>query len=169
MLSQASNHGGGNVSELTVYYTAKTVHATAGSRSAIDYDLEVGFVVCMDPYGHDGETDEINVTRPATAILACRKYVVTHVPAEVNEIVSSTQRKGGRIKVAAYADVIQASCIGATDIVICDRLAVTDGSFSLTQNGTNNTTFNLGTCAVALEAYTGATAALKNVTFGAIV
>ena len=169
MSGQVCSHAGGVYEEITVYYTAKTVNATAASRSAIDDDLEVGFVVCMDPYGHDGETDEINVTQPATAILACRKYVVVAVDDAVNEIVSSTQRKGGRIKVCARADYIQASCSGGTDIVICDRLTVADGSFTLVQNTTSNTTMNLGTCAVALEAYADAAAAKKYVSFGAIV
>jgi hypothetical protein len=170
MLGQLNSQSGGNQSEITGYYTAKTINATNGSRTAIAEDLKVGHVVVLDPYGWDGETDEINVTQPQTSFLTGRKYVVTAVDRDVNKIVSSTQRKGGRVKLCPYADIIQVYCIGTTDIAIMDRLTVANGSFSLVQNTTNNTTFNLGVCAVALAAHTtDTTPTLVNCTFGAII
>lgn len=151
-VSQVLNHAGGEAREITAYYTAKNINATNGSRSAISDDIQVGDVVVIDPYGFDGETNELNVTQPQTNFLYGRKYVVTSVPSEVNERTSSgaTQRKGGRIKVCSYADSISCHVDGTTDIAVGDPLEVTNGSWKLTKQ----TTITFANCGVAQEAFT---------------
>lgn len=73
---------------VTLYYTGKTVNATAGSRTAVAVDLKPGMVVCRDPHQHAGDyfstdgaarADGASVTRPATGWLHMPAYVVTEV------------------------------------------------------------------------------------------
>lgn len=136
---------GGRDRELPVYYTGKNIHATAASRTDIDDDLEVGMVVVLDPYQHDGAEEDvngnagakpINVTRPQTSFLNMKKYVVTSVSPRVNEIPTASNadlRRGGMVSVVEAADDIQALVDGTTDVAVGDLLEVTNGSFNLTK------------------------------------
>lgn len=136
---------GGRDRELPVHYTGKNIHATAGSRTAIDDDLEVGMVVVLDPYQHDGAEEDINgnsgakpinVTRPQTSFLNMKKFVVVAVSPRVNEIPTAsaaTQRRGGMVSVVEAADDIQALVDGTTDVAVGDVLEATNGSFNLTK------------------------------------
>lgn len=136
---------GGRDRELPVYYTGKNIHATAASRTDIDDDLEVGMVVVLDPYQHDGAEEDyngnagakpINVTRPQTSFLNMKKFVVTSVSPRVNEIPTASNadlRRGGMVSVVEAADDIQALVDGTTDVAVGDVLEVTNGSFNLTK------------------------------------
>lgn len=126
-----------------VYYTAKNINATKGSRTAINADLQVGAVLIQDPYQHDGAEGTggwtpINATRPQTSWLQQEKYVVVSVPPSVNEIPDAsapTQRRGGLVLVARLRDCsrIEALVDGTTDVLVGDKLEVTNGSFNLTK------------------------------------
>lgn len=136
---------GGRDRELPVYYTGKNINATAASRTDIDDDLEVGMVVVLDPYQHDGAEEDvngnagakpINVTRPQTSFLNMKKFVVTAVSPRVNEIPTASNadlRRGGMVSVVEAADDIQALVDGTTDVAVGDILEVTNGSFNLTK------------------------------------
>lgn len=152
---------GGRDRELPVYYTAKNINATSGSRTAIDDDLEIGMVVVMDPYQHDGAEYDvdgnagakpINVTRPQTSFLNMKKYVVTYVAPSINDIPTasaSTQRRGGFVSVVEASDDIQALVDGTTDVAVGDMLEVTNGSFNLTKRAALTTAGTAVTMAYA--------------------
>lgn len=152
---------GGRDRELPVYYTAKNINATAGSRTAIDDDLEVGMVLVMDPYQNDGgetgvdgttSAKPINATRPQTSFLNMKKYVVVGFSPSINDIPSAsaaTQRRGGLVSVVEAADDIQALVDGTTDVSVGDVLEVTNGSFNLTKRAALTTTSTTLTFAYA--------------------
>ncbi len=157
-------YAGGQQAPMRVYWTAKTINATAGSRSAINDNIQVNDVVVMDPYGQDetlpdGSVGPICVTQPQTSFLRGRKYVVTAVPDAVNDIPdtvnASTQRRGGFISVVPLdlVERIQAHVDGTTDIAVNDILEVTNGSWKLTKAGTLTDIYGTA-CAVAQEAFT---------------
>lgn len=152
-----------------VFYTAKSVNATNSSRTAINADLQVGHVLCVDPYSWDGADSSagakpVNATQPATATLMFKKLLVVDVPAGVNDRISGNQRRGGIVWVVDRADDVLAMVDGTTDVTLGGALEVTNGSFNLTLDST--AALSTGFCGYALEAYTTDAPALRRVFFG---
>lgn len=140
--SDAVTQFGGNARvPFPVYWTAKNINATAGSRTAIASNIAVGAIVVEDPYQHDGADGSggakpINVTQPQTSHLHQKKYVVVAVAPGVNDIPDSaapTQRRGGVVYVTDQADDIEALVDGTTDVAVGDHLECTNGSWNLTK------------------------------------
>ena len=115
--------------EMPAYYTAKTINATAASRTAIDANLAVGAVLIEDVYQHDGRDVDssisldarryINLTRCDATNFKGKRYVVTDVK-NVNTLVSgsTTQRQGGIVTVQELDGnpAVQALVDGTTDV-----------------------------------------------------
>jgi hypothetical protein len=138
----------------TVWVTCKTVNATAGSRTAIEVDIAPGMVLSQDTYNHDGDGTP-NFTRTTSTTRSNRKCVILPggVPESVNEFVtgSTTQRKGGKVKVAFQWDKCTRLYVeGTTDIAVGDSLSPTDDQYYLVKD----TTAGLDLCAIAGAAYT---------------
>lgn len=122
-----------------VWYTSKTINATAASRTACTADLAAGDIVLMDPYvGTTGRTNLI--ADPAgmgdcyawpengasAAILGMPQAVVID-PGDVNlgenanaAVSASNPRRAGWITVAT--GVVSAKVDGTTDVAIGDGL-----------------------------------------------
>lgn len=115
-LNVAGNPSGGNVVQtMNVQWTAKNVNAAAGSRTAINQNLELGYVLALDPYGHDTVSSLNgltlpNYTQPQTSHLFSRKGIVSRLTdANVNTIPNSaapTQRKGGEVEITINGRVL---------------------------------------------------------------
>lgn len=111
---------------MVVNYTGLTTdHSTA-----VAADLPVGGVVCM--YGVDDD-GTIRVCRPATAVLGYPKFIVVSMPANVNDIITGSQRRGGLISVVPAATAV--GCIQtlvAASQAAGDLVGAADGVFAAT-------------------------------------
>ncbi len=117
-----------------LYYTAKNINATPGSRTAINADLKVGHCLVLDPFGPD-KGRGVDATQPQTSYLEGHVYIVTKVPSDLNDIpdsTASTQRRGGYVSAVRLADCqavqafTKANMTGGTT-----RLGVANGQFEL--------------------------------------
>lgn len=136
----------------TVWVTCKTINATSGSRTAIDVDIVPGMVLARDFYDHDGDGTP-NFTRTASTNRSAQKCVVISVPASVNEFIdgSTTQRKGGKVKVAfSMAKCPRLYVESTTNIAVGDPLSPTNDQYYLVSDATAG----LDQCAIAGEART---------------
>lgn len=115
-----------------LYYTGKTVNATAGSRLAVAVDLVPGMVVCRDPYQHavdyfstDGaaRADGASVTRPATGWLHMPAYVITSVP--------NGSKRGGWVEAVPLTPDFYGQIICNSNNTTGDVLALVADSFYL--------------------------------------
>lgn len=135
----------GRKSTMKAWYTAKSINATKGSRTALDVTLAVGDVVVRDPYDHDargGANADVpgvpNVTRATTGHLAGMVGVVTAIPSASDgpnsfpdPVNASTQRRGGLIEIATQSDRIKAKVNGGgSGLAIGARLSIADGSLA---------------------------------------
>lgn len=125
---------GGNIQEpMKVWYTAKNINATNGSRSAISTGPTKGAVLVLDPYQWDGPDADsasakpLNFTQPQISFLHYPKVVVA------SEVDSSVRTSGGYVSVLPYFIADYALVDGTTDVTIGDELEVTNGSFNLTK------------------------------------
>lgn len=156
-IQQGGGKAGGRIETMKVWYTAKDINATAGSRSAIASDLKVGYPLVLDPYAHDKGTSVIHATQPQSTFLVGQKFIVTHVPDEVNDIPDSgaaTQRRGGFVTVAAMADEVLANCEG-TIVPGVSKLVVQAGEWYLAVSTAVSTSVEIASfCGTAHDAAT---------------
>lgn len=110
---------------IDVYYTGKTVHATAGSRTASTGEPVGGDCVAFDPYGHDKGKGK-DVTKPYTANLM--------FPAGVVVSVGPRDASGGRwLQIVPFGTrgVVISANTNANMTLGVTRLGLANDSFSL--------------------------------------
>lgn len=124
------------------YYTGCTSNATTSSRTRIDVDLTVGSAVVYDPVGGNATTPiaasattgfpgdfverypGFTVTRPETALLENFAGIVWNVP------IGSV--RGGLVQIVSLSEYLNARVTTAGAASAGTFLAITDGSFILT-------------------------------------
>lgn len=93
-------------------------------------DIAINNIVCATGLK---ETDGTAiVVRPATAHLTKAKYLVVGLPANVNEIVSGTTRRGGLIRVIPLKTAIGTFTMTCGVVAADAYVGVADGSFLAT-------------------------------------
>lgn len=156
-----------------VFWTAKNLNATAGSRTATTRPLQVGMILHEDPYRHDG--GDAGGTKPTNVFMIANAgervynaYKVVDFPPSVNDVVNGALR-GGEITVVAWDDGLESTLVNGS-VAVGARLVT-----SLTSNSTTggalisataiSTAAEIGAfCGVALEANSSGDG-LKRVSF----
>lgn len=162
-------NGGAIARRFRVNYTAKTINATAGSRTAIATDLAVGDVLVQDPYGPD-KGKGADFTQPQTSFLTGQRVVVVEVPPSINDIPdsvgASTQRRGGMVVVEQFNAAVQVNT-KANMTAGTTLLGPVNGQFALGAKTAVDTLAHIAElCAVANETSdTSSTAAVKSCDF----
>jgi hypothetical protein len=160
-----------------VFYTAKSIHATDGSRVAVQADLAVGDIVTMDPFDHEGNGvgNTVGSVLNAATYLALKSYIVVGFHPDVNKVIDSAtgQRQGGVIEVAVRASCVAARCVGGTDLVpgvtgVClkESSGVTVKPHLEAAAAPTTVAIAAKTQGLALEAYTDTDVVLKNFAWG---
>ena len=140
-------HADGAGIVLQKWFSGRNIHATAASRSYINFDLAPGDLLVMDPYSntHDSIAIGMGLALPTALHLHLPHFVVVNgVHPDVNVGVDASRaidltgassgaavnaRRGGWIDVCPLG-VVSAFVEGGTDIVVGDPLVITIGTTS---------------------------------------
>jgi hypothetical protein len=177
---EATSGGNNGLDVVDVYYTAKDINATPGSRAAVQFDCQPGDIVTLDPFDNEGKGigNTVGSVLNGATFLGCPHFVVVNnVHPDVNKLVagSTTQRTGGWIQVARAGPNVSAQTkanmvAGVTALQVTNSSGVTVRP-ALTAITDTSTAAKLGPAkGLALETVdTSGAQAIKKVAWGACI
>jgi len=167
-----------------VWYTAKTIDATNGSRVGAPIDstgvLQIGHPLVLDPYDNESQGVGNTFGIPTASYLKGTWGVVVAIHDAVNVGTDSGKalnlttnpRRGGWVSVCVRG-YVQGILDGTTDVAVYDALKITPGSSGAmgkfekgTQTANDDAAEQQVLQAVSLVAYTTDSTALKNIAIG---
>lgn len=154
-----------------VYYSAKNINATAGSRTAINANLPEGGCLVMDKFGHD-QGIGFDFTQPQTSHLDQPKVIVRDIPRhpdngrrvgnDLDPQGLTNQREAGWIWAEAAGMNVRARV--ANGVAVGDYLGPTNGSFDLSAKTSVASLAAIHeVCGQANEANSSGSAAIRSV------